>query len=107
MKDEKVRTGQYYILEETEAPKGYIKPEERKLVYFAGANEVPADVDKNAEVIGITYVFTVKNEAYNVELPETGGTGTIPYTMAGIALIAIAALIYKNEVTKNKKVKGE
>lgn len=107
VKDEKVRTGQYYILEETEAPKGYIKPEERKLVYFAGANEVPADVDKNAEVIGITYVFTVKNEAYNVELPETGGTGTIPYTMAGIALIAIAALIYKNEVTKNKKVKGE
>ena len=31
----------------------------------------------------------------------------IPYTMAGIALIVIAALIYKNEVTKNKRVKGE
>lgn len=107
VKNENVQAGQYYILEETEAPRGYIKLEERKLVYFAGANEVPADVDKNAEVIGITYVYTVKNEAYNVELPETGGTGTIPYTMAGIALIVIAALIYKNEVTKNKRVKGE
>lgn len=109
VKNENVRAGQYYILEETEAPRGYIKPKAPILVYFAGAKGIPegATVDKNAEVIGITYAFTVKNEAYKVELPETGGTGTIPYTMAGIALIAIAALIYKNEVTKNKKVKGE
>lgn len=103
VRNEKVQTGQYYILEETEAPKGYIKPEEPKLVYFAGANEVPATVDKNAEVIGITYVFTVKNEAYKVELPETGGTGTIPYTMAGIALIVTAALLYMNENKKTNK----
>ena len=107
VRNEKVQTGQYYILEETKAPQGYIKPEVPTLVYFAGANEVPADVDKNAHVIGIGYAYRVTNEAYKVELPETGGIGTIPYTMAGIALIAIAALMYKNEVTKNKKVKGE
>lgn len=103
VKNENVQAGQYYILEETEAPRGYIKPEKSILVYFAGANEVPADVDKNAQVIGITYAFTVKNEAYKVELPETGGIGTIPYTMAGITLIVTAALVYINE---NKKTRA-
>ena len=103
VKNENVQAGQYYILEETEAPRGYIKPEKPILVYFAGAKEVPADVDKNAQVIGITYAFTVKNEAYKVELPETGGIGTIPYTMAGITLIVTAALVYINE---NKKTRA-
>lgn len=103
VKNENVEAGQYYILEETEAPRGYIKPEKPILVYFAGAKEVPADVDKNAQVIGITYAFTVKNEVYKVELPETGGIGTIPYTMAGITLIVTAALVYINE---NKKTRA-
>lgn len=102
VRDEKVQTGQYYILEETKAPQGYIKPEVPILVYFAGASEVPADVDKNAHVIGIGYAFRVTNEAYKVELPETGGTGTIPYTVAGITLILTAALIYVN---KNKRAR--
>ncbi|WP_418747521.1 SpaA isopeptide-forming pilin-related protein [Frisingicoccus sp.] len=102
VRDEKVQTGQYYILEETKAPQGYIKPEVPTLVYFAGASEVPADVDKNAHVIGIGYAFRVTNEAYKVELPETGGTGTIPYTVAGITLILTAALIYVN---KNKRAR--
>lgn len=31
------------------------------------------------------------------ELPETGGIGTTPYTMAGIVLIAIAFLLYINK----------
>lgn len=37
------------------------------------------------------------------ELPETGGIGTTPYTMAGIVLIAIAFLLYINKKIIIKK----
>ena len=38
------------------------------------------------------------------ELPETGGAGTIPYTMAGLGLIALAlSLMY---ITKKRRKEG-
>ena len=38
------------------------------------------------------YVITVKNEP-GKSLPNTGGHGTLPYTLAGIALIVVAAFM--------------
>ncbi len=101
-----IEIGKYYILKETEAPAGYVQRQDPILVYFAGIEPVPEDLDSNAKVIGISYIYTIGNESYQVELPETGGTGTVPYTMAGIALIATAALLYRKKQRRVRKVKG-
>jgi LPXTG-motif cell wall-anchored protein len=39
------------------------------------------------------YTFTINNNT-GVQLPMTGGSGTLPYTLGGIALIMAAALMY-------------
>jgi len=36
--------------------------------------------------------FTIKNKA-GVELPATGGSGTLIYTIAGMALIVLAGVL--------------
>lgn len=38
-----------------------------------------------------TLTITVKNET-GVELPQTGGSGTLPYTMTGLLLMTVAAI---------------
>ena len=51
-------------------------------------------------------IFTITNIKHDnpaYELPETGGIGTTPYTMAGIVLIAIAFLLYINKKIIIKK----
>ena len=58
-----------------------------------------------------TYVlWTITNKQPETpahELPETGGIGTTPYTMAGIVLIAIAFLLYIYKNNNKKMRKGE
>ena len=93
--------GTYYLVE-TEAPAGY-----NKLTY-----KVKLEVSANGQVITavtdplsttniadetsdnkLLYTFTVHN-SNGVELPNTGGSGTLPYTLGGIALIMASALMY-------------
>lgn len=103
--------GYSYILVETKAPNGYMQPEEaeaRTEFAYYDAAETPDTTDDILDVI-FDGAITIGNNAYNVELPETGGTGIIPYTMAGITLIVAAALLYINEYKRtrtNKKQKG-
>ena len=38
--------------------------------------------------------LVVINQSNGYVLPETGGAGTIPYTAGGLALLALAGLMY-------------
>ena len=53
---------------------------------YSTGTEIDAEGDK-------VYVIKVANSA-GVELPHTGGSGTLPYTLGGIALIMASALMY-------------
>lgn len=68
----------YYYVKEIDSPPGF------KVSY-----------DNNDGVIG--GVITIINQTVFI-LPETGGIGTIPYTMAGILLMVGAGLMYKKKL---------
>ena len=86
-----------YILQEIKAPDGYnlmesnvtitVRPE--TVTAIQGTSQCPVEVSED----GSTYTITVKNSS-GVELPMTGGSGTLPYTLGGIALIMASALMY-------------
>ncbi|WP_418750837.1 SpaA isopeptide-forming pilin-related protein [Frisingicoccus sp.] len=97
--------GYSYILVETKAPNGYMQPEDADARTEFGYYEAAENPDAAEDILTVSFdgAITIGNDAYNVELPETGGTGTIPYTMAGITLIAAAALFYIEGNKKQKK----
>lgn len=93
----------YYRLEETEAPAGYNRLGE--YIYFKIAGGVVTWTDSTFEtVIGdgnkpnqVEYnsanVEFVIDNTPGVELPSTGGRGTLIYTVAGMALIVLAGVL--------------
>lgn len=92
-----------YSLTETTAPAGYNKMT-NNVVFNDTANGVTGtgdgyEVVEETETIdgqevptGI-YIIKVANSA-GVQLPHTGGSGTLPYTFGGIAFITTSALMY-------------
>ena len=85
-----------YILRETKAPDGYnlgdditIVVTENKVIFTQQGNQK----DGTASGDGFTYTLTITNSA-GQELPMTGGSGTLPYTLGGLLLICAAALMY-------------
>lgn len=84
-----LKAGTYY-LQETEAPEGYVC---------------------NSEVQTIVLDNTVANYTYtidfaNVLIPHTGGEGTLIFTMAGAAVMAVAVVAYVIFRRKNSKVEA-
>lgn len=84
-----LKAGTYY-LQETEAPEGYVC---------------------NSEVQTIVLDNTVANYTYtidfaNVLIPHTGGEGTLIFTMAGAAVMAVAVVAYVISRRKNSKVEA-
>ena len=90
-----------YRVKETASPSGYVIL--NGAMYFKTANGVVTitDQDGNAKVYddftmdtedGVI-VLILKNHPGN-ELPHTGGSGSLPYTLGGIALIMASALMY-------------
>ena len=74
---EGLAVGTYY-LQEDEAPKGYNKLENRVEIQVAAA-----DSSENN--------FTVLNKV-GIQLPSTGGMGTVAFAMVGLIVMAGAAV---------------
>ena len=100
----------YYKVEETQTPEGYLITGES--VFYIEVNETgivllkkgtgsPESWEKNAEPYGnvITFTVTAGNAAATVvndageELPHTGGSGTMIYTVIGTILITAAGIL--------------
>lgn len=91
--------GDDYKLTETKAPDGYVILDSD--VYFkVGANGVQlVDSDGNAKDYDNVSIsddgLTVKvTNTPGKALPNTGGSGTLPYTLGGLLLMCAAALMY-------------
>ena len=50
-----------------------------------------------------TLTVEIPNQPWGYELPNTGGTGTQPYTMGGIALMAAAVMFLLYSHTRRRK----
>ena len=107
--DNKVSLGNY-TMTETEPPAGYNPVNTVKIAVSseAGSSNIavtaenatvdPIDIDKPE----LGYKVTIQN-SNGQSLPNTGGTGTIPFTLGGIALIAIAACMYGFGSRRNRE----
>ena len=93
--------GTYYLVE-TDAPAGYNKLTYKVKLEVSANTSVITAATEPSSVTNISdettenkllYTFTIHN-SNGVELPHTGGSGTLPYTLGGIALIMASALMY-------------
>ena len=91
-------TGTYYLVETATKP-GYNLLTSHAVI-TVGANgvtymqsEYSGGIPQDATYENDVYTITVRNST-GVTLPNTGGSGTLPYTLGGIALIMASALVY-------------
>lgn len=77
-----------YRLEEIQAPAGYM-PLSEPVEFTVSGKTVSCSVTGSAVAFNpADNSFTVRNRP-GVELPNTGGTGTVPYTSMGLAMILL------------------
>ncbi len=89
----KIPSGHIYTLEETVVPEGYLATEKIYKVTVS-LDELSVRVYESAEDTDGTlwqgdkdFIFT--NEPYTYILPETGGTGTLYFTLSGCVIIML------------------
>lgn len=112
--------GKTYYIVQTKAPDGYILPEENivalkvdmantttsgPISVTGGAGNVKKTEEKQT-VNGVddttVYVIKIPNNP-GVELPSTGGTGTLLYTFGGAGLILISGLMYGYSMRRKRE----
>lgn len=86
---ERIPSGHQYILTETKVPAGYQANRNHYGVAVAYDKIAVSVTDSGGN--SVQWDHTIVNAA-NVELPETGGWGTAPYTFGGIAVMALALM---------------
>ena len=74
-----------YALVETTPPPGYMLPDKPTYFYFY-------EPDPNGVIQTVTTLIAVENYTYGFIFPETGGTGTLPLAIIGVALMAFPIL---------------
>ena len=107
-----------YYLKETHAPDGFnmlssvieIQVEEVESSTNPAVKDIKVSIDDQkistdvAQVVKKDGVYTVKVfNTYGFELPETGGTGTKPYTIGGAALATAAVFLMYGYSMRRKK----
>lgn len=96
-----LRAGTYWLVE-TEAPEGYNKAEPIKIVITrtgSGENEWKVSAD-GLENNDNNKIVRIENNKGGL-LPETGGMGTILFTIAGLTLILIAVFGMRKRKEEN------
>ena len=68
-----------YYLKEAAAPDGYV------------CSETELEIEVNDEAAGVDYI--VDASFANAAIPETGGTGTMMYSIGGAAIVVIAGIL--------------
>lgn len=79
-----LKAGTYYV-EETAAPSGYNINSKKFTITISTSGVVTGDSVNNSKLTVNDYPLTV---------PQTGGTGTIMFTIGGVALIACAGVLF-------------
>ncbi len=77
-----------YAFVEAAAPAGYNPLEAPVYFYFY-------EPDPDGIIQTVTTIIAIENYTYGFVLPETGGTGTLPITILGIAFMAVPVLYCK------------
>ena len=116
-------TNGFYEIVEKNPPAGYVLTENAKFyieVTDDGINLVtrvdntkPSEWTTKNAVYGIVKDFAVATDTANAKatienepgaaLPSTGGPGTLPYTLGGIALIMASALMYRFRMRRRER----
>lgn len=105
-----------YVLEETKSPNGYVLPADSKVTVTLTDSEPDGALDQGTTKVegtgievdktsidGVSFSFNVINKtAEDLELPVTGGTGIMMFTISGIILMGGAVLLYVNNRRKNQ-----
>jgi LPXTG-motif cell wall-anchored protein len=102
----------WYRLTETSAPAGYIIRDNQvyfKIAFDERGNVTVTLTDETGTGPGTNPDASVSGTAITVRntpgapLPNTGGSGTLPYTFGGIMLIILAALMYSFKMRRTGK----
>lgn len=102
-----------YYIQEISAPEGFILDTTKYWFFFCDQGtectegyEILQKYNSAVRIPGNKIeTFNLKNTMEGYVLPETGGTGTIPYTMAGLLLILLstAFLMYRSKARRREE----
>ncbi|MDO4324249.1 MAG: prealbumin-like fold domain-containing protein, partial [Lachnospiraceae bacterium] len=109
-----------YVLRESKAPEGYYRiindlsfkvdagAEDPRAVIIATGSASNIAISYKTDSSGGETAYTVKviNRS-GVELPETGGIGTLPYTSGGAGLILLSCLMYGYSLRRKRERRSD